>query len=242
MKQMVEELNKWLKNLEENKLPTYDDLPDVTLYMDQIVSYIDTILKPYSKEEQKLITSFMVNNYVKAKIIDAPHLKRYAKNQLAYLIAICLLKQSTTMTNLVILLNKNNFEDYGKLYDHFVELQEASKLNVSSKTKQNLDKILKGESLDNKTKTKKSKKEESEDNVLATENEKIKQTLIDLALRLMIESEMQKIVAERILYEIGRETYKNPRFLEENHKESKFEAKKSKKEAKRLKKIKQKEQ
>lgn len=240
MKQMVEELNHWLEELEENKLPSYEDLPDVTLYMDQIVSYIDTILKPYSKEEQKVITSFMVNNYVKAKIIDAPHLKRYAKNQLAYLIAVCLLKQSTTMTNLVILLNKNNFQDSGKLYDHFVSLQESAKSNISAKTKQNLDKILKGESLDKANKSNKKNKKEDNDE-LVSENDQIKETLIDLALRLMIESEMEKIVAERILYEIGRETYKNPNLFEENSKEVKFESKKAKKEAKRLKRVKVKE-
>ena len=121
MEKIINELKVWLEGLNDSKLPEFETLPDVNLYMDQIVSYIDTILSPYSRDEQKLITSFMVNNYVKAKIIEAPTLKRYNKNQLSYLIAICLLKQITSMSNMAVILNKENFQDEnGEFYNHFI--------------------------------------------------------------------------------------------------------------------------
>ena len=107
------------------------ELKKGSLYMDQIVSYVDSILEPYSRDEQKLITSFMVNNYVKAKIIEAPTLKRYSKNQLSYLVAICLLKQITSMSNLAVLLNKENFQDEnGRFYDHFIDVHNEAKKNI----------------------------------------------------------------------------------------------------------------
>ena len=70
MEKIINALKEWLERLNDAELPQFDSLPDVSLYMDQIVSYIDAILEPYSRDEQKLITSFMVNNYVKAKIIS----------------------------------------------------------------------------------------------------------------------------------------------------------------------------
>lgn len=235
MREMVEQLNLWLSDLEKSKLPIFDDLPDVSLYMDQIVSYIDTVLKPYGRDEQKLITSFMVNNYVKAKIIDAPHLKRYDKNQVSYLIAICLLKQITSMSNLAVLLNKDNFDESGELYNHFVELHDETKNAIEEKARLSLEKVLKGGRISSKGKSK--RKTNVDDEPEVTSDSQIRKNLIDLSLKLMIESEINKIISERILYEIGKETYNNPDLFEEKHKELKFDNKKSKKEAKRIKKV-----
>ena len=135
MEKIITELKSWLENLKGATLPEFDNLPDVSLYMDQIVSYIETILEPYSRDEQKMITSFMVNNYVKAKIINAPTLKRYDKNQLSYLIAICLLKQITSMGNMAVLLNKDHFSsENGEFYNHFINLHNEIKNTVYQKT------------------------------------------------------------------------------------------------------------
>ena len=231
MEKIINELKVWLEGLNDSKLPEFETLPDVNLYMDQIVSYIDTILSPYSRDEQKLITSFMVNNYVKAKIIEAPTLKRYNKNQLSYLIAICLLKQITSMSNMAVILNKENFQDEnGEFYNHFIKVHNSLKDKIHDSTLISLDKVSKGEKPNPKGRRKKETDEEIPASV-------IRKNLVDLSLKLMIESELNKMVAERILYELGKETYNDPKLFEQKHNEVKFDKKKTKFETSRIKKV-----
>lgn len=231
MEKIINDLKEWLERLNDAELPQFDSLPDVSLYMDQIVSYIDAILEPYSRDEQKLITSFMVNNYVKAKIIEAPVLKRYNKNQLSYLIGICLLKQITSMSNLAVLLNRENFEDEnGLFYNHFVKLHNSLKTTVHDRTISNLEIALKGE----KVRPGSRKKKEVETPVT---DQDIRKNLADLSLKLMIESELNKMIAERILYELGKETYKDPKLFEEERSETRHDKKKTRFETSRIKKV-----
>lgn len=231
MEKIINELKVWLEGLNDSKLPEFETLPDVNLYMDQIVSYIDTILAPYSRDEQKLITSFMVNNYVKAKIIEAPVLKRYNKNQLSYLIAICLLKQITSMSNMAVLLNKEYFNDEnGDFYNHFINIHNATKTTIHSKMVENLERAEKGEKVTSRVRRKKETEE-------TTSEINVKKNLIDLSLKLMIESEINKMIAERILYELGKETYNDPKLFEQKNTEIKFDNMKNKFETKRIKKV-----
>jgi hypothetical protein len=172
----------------------------------------------------------MVNNYVKARIIEAPTLKRYNKNQLSYLIAICLLKQITSMSNMAVLLNRENFNaDNGEFYNHFINIHNSTKAAVHSKMVDSIERAEKGERVLGRR-----KKKEAEEQ---TANINVKKNLIDLSLKLMIESEINKMMAERILYELGKETYNDPKLFEEKHTEVKFEKKKSRFETNRIKKV-----
>ena len=87
-------------------LPRFSELPDVGLYMDQVVSIID-----------------MVNNYVKMGIIPPPVKKRYGPEHLARLIMICLLKQVLSMSEITLLISWEEREISEK-YDNFCKLQE----------------------------------------------------------------------------------------------------------------------
>lgn len=93
-----EELMQWKQEVEEVHLPRWDDLPDIDLYMDQVVTLIENYLAIFNPtQDKKIITSSMVNNYVKLKLIPKPEKKRYTKRHLAYLIAISILKQVITI-------------------------------------------------------------------------------------------------------------------------------------------------
>ena len=108
----------------EFKLPRYRELPDVGLYMDQVVSIIDKYFKVLDRDDDKpIITSSMINNYVKLGIIPPPVRKRYGADHLAYLIMICLLKQVLSMTEITLLLGGYS-EELDKKYDKFCSLQE----------------------------------------------------------------------------------------------------------------------
>lgn len=93
MNEIEKEYNEWKTMISQYHIPRWEELPDFDLYMDQVTSLIDRYLAPLSNQEDPLLTSAMVNNYVKFKLIDAPKKKKYTKVQLAYLIAITILKQ-----------------------------------------------------------------------------------------------------------------------------------------------------
>lgn len=84
---------KTVENIPIFKLPHWEQLPDMDLYMDQVVTLLNEYLKPfYTKGQEKMVTSTMINNYVKNGIVHPPIKKRYTKQHVAYLVVVCVLK------------------------------------------------------------------------------------------------------------------------------------------------------
>lgn len=84
-----------MENLKSNyKLPKWEELPDLELYMDQVIVLIN---KFFSELGTSPLTPSMVNNYVKVKAVPAPLKKRYNKVHLVYLIMICSLKYTLSI-------------------------------------------------------------------------------------------------------------------------------------------------
>ncbi len=79
------------------RLPRFRDIPDVGLYLDQTVKYINRLLKPLGCIE---ITSSMVSNYVKKGYIANPVRKQYSAEQIAGLIFIAIVKGVISMENI----------------------------------------------------------------------------------------------------------------------------------------------
>ena len=79
--------------LEQFDVPTYDALPEIDLYMDQVIGYLNRLLCRICRSEDGApLTPSMINNYVKQKLLPAPRGKRYGREHVARLIEICLLK------------------------------------------------------------------------------------------------------------------------------------------------------
>lgn len=95
------EINEWIDTLREFKLPKYEKLPSIPLYLDQVLEYVNGILSPLFYDESMSVTSAMINNYVKQKLMPAPVKKRYDQDHLAYIITITVLKQVTSIPNVV---------------------------------------------------------------------------------------------------------------------------------------------
>ena len=74
-------------------IPRWNELPTLDLYMDQVIALIDTTLGAiFSEIGAASLTKNMVNNYVKAKIVDAPVNKKYPKLSVAMIIVVYILK------------------------------------------------------------------------------------------------------------------------------------------------------
>ena len=72
--------------------PRWNELPEIELYIDQVICVLQSNLSIFSKEENSpVITPNMINNYVKQEVLKPPVKKKYNKTHLAYLFVICIL-------------------------------------------------------------------------------------------------------------------------------------------------------
>lgn len=110
------------KYLKEFSLPTWEDFPNIELYMDQVVALLNEYLGIFIAPKGDMqITSTMINNYVKLKTIPAPIKKKYSKKHLAYLVMVCVLKQTLSMSTISSIIPPH-LEDaeLKRIYDSFV--------------------------------------------------------------------------------------------------------------------------
>ena len=90
----------------EFHIPRFNELPRVPLYKDQVITYLEDLVKVINIEgDEKIITPTMINNYVKQKVVSPPKDKKYNEKHLAYLIVVCLLKQVFTLQEICELIN-----------------------------------------------------------------------------------------------------------------------------------------
>ena len=70
-------LSQWAQEAGRFSPPEWDRLPEIYLYMDQVLSYMDKQLELFERNpEDPLLTSSMVNNYVKAGVLPRPEQKK----------------------------------------------------------------------------------------------------------------------------------------------------------------------
>lgn len=124
------------ENLEETimkiHIPRWSELPEIDLYLDQVVNYLEKYLNQYStSKEDKIITKTMINNYVKQGILPAPEKKKYNKTHIAYLIVICVLKQIYSISDIGKLISLTiQYFEISKAYNRFCANLEISIKNV----------------------------------------------------------------------------------------------------------------
>ncbi len=140
-KQISQALEWWGTLIDASMLPDWEALPDIELYMDQIITIIDRYLEAYSIE--KLITPSMINNYVKNRIIPPPEKKRYNKKHIAYLIMICFFKQTLSISTIQKIAPYDMSEEQIKnLYNSFVKNQNTAFHYVTKQIRNVADPII----------------------------------------------------------------------------------------------------
>ncbi len=116
-------LQQWFDGMETFTLPSWEQLPQLELYMDQVILLLRQYLSPlHHGEDDKAITTSIINNYVRMKIIPPPVKKKYSRVHIASLIMICILKQSLSISSIQRMLPEElNEETLQPLYHDFVE-------------------------------------------------------------------------------------------------------------------------
>ena len=105
--------------------PAWDQLPDLGLYMDQVITYMERQCRALYPETGSILTPSMINNYVKCGLVKRPSGKKYDRVQLAQLMMLCTLKQVASLEEMKQLLSPPPGEDTEELYAAFCKTQET---------------------------------------------------------------------------------------------------------------------
>lgn len=99
------------------RLPRYQEIPTVGLYLEQTAQYIGGYLEPLG---EFALTPSMISNYVKKDLIASPVKKRYSRDQLSYLFFIAVAKSVLSLDALgdFIQIQQKTY-DLEKAYDYF---------------------------------------------------------------------------------------------------------------------------
>ncbi len=130
-KLVAAKLRRWEKYLREYRLPRWEELPTIELYMEQVIALLTQYLEflPKAENEEKVVTMSAVNNYVRMKIMPAPRRKRYGRVHIAYLIMICTLKQSVNIAYVQKMIPMGlSEEEVQRIYDDYVEKHRTAAL------------------------------------------------------------------------------------------------------------------
>lgn len=98
----MEQLRELKRKLEEERPVGWSELPDIALYMDQVIAYLPRQRIRFNDREN--MTSAMVNNYIKDGLLPRADGKRYSRTHLAYLTAISDLKQVLSVKEMAALI------------------------------------------------------------------------------------------------------------------------------------------
>ncbi len=182
-------------------------LPDIGLYMDQVVTYMERALELFMMAgSEKLITPSMINNYAKSKIVPRTEGKKYSKEHIALLLTVFTLKRVLSVQDMGSLVGKvGTASEVEELYGRFRHGIERSVRETTTLLGAALSKAADGD-----------------------KNIEVK-TLRDLALDLAVDASIRSYAAETLL------AFANPEG-EVSEKEAKAKAKKERAAAKKEKK------
>lgn len=226
MKKQVDEIEKWLESSSNYELPAWKSLPTVPLYMEQVTQYINEALAPLTLDDKKTLTSFMVNNYVKAGMIKEPDKKKYGVEHLGYLLAITTLKGTLSMSELSLLIEMDSqvSTDKSVLYGFFRIMNNDIIQDKSKIVKAKIDAYVRNYD-----------KEVAAGNPLADIN--LRDQVALTAFRLAIQSEVDHMISSMLISALADDLHgPKERALETTpgHKEEERERKISAAESKRL--------
>lgn len=110
-------------------------LPDIGLYMDQIVTFLERQLDPQGAGEvDSALTPSMINNYIKGRVLPRTEGKKYSRDHLARLLVLSSLKPVLSIPELAVLLKGpdsgwGSFEEFYGLFRriHAESFEEAAR-------------------------------------------------------------------------------------------------------------------
>ncbi|PGK44712.1 cytoplasmic protein [Bacillus anthracis] len=128
----MENINKLLETLHLEKNITLEDIPNVDLYVDQVVQLFENTYGDTTRtDDEKVLTKTMINNYAKGKLFIPIKNKKYSKDHMILISLIYQLKGVLSINDIKSsleninesLLSDNSFE-LNTLYKDYLTLTE----------------------------------------------------------------------------------------------------------------------
>lgn len=110
-------MEQFIEKTGEQTKTNFDKLPDIDLYMDQVIEYLARQCS--CSEDGDKMSGAMINNYIKDKILPRTNGKRYGRVHLACLIMIARLKQVLTVKDIGALISELSEDDINEYFNAF---------------------------------------------------------------------------------------------------------------------------
>jgi hypothetical protein len=151
-------MNEEIKKILEHQSYAETKFPDLLLYMDQVLEFLNSNFRSYLQdEEDKIFTKTMINNYVKAKLLPPPEKKKYRKDHIMTLIFLYYCKQTLSIQDtkeyldILTISNDSDKKNLEKNYIKFLEIEkkvmsdtESQLKNFDNKSKEEQEKVISG--------------------------------------------------------------------------------------------------
>lgn len=125
MSEKTTDLNNWVELASQYVLPNWEQLSSIPLYMDQVILFMSEAFSLFENNDKTpVLTSSMINNYVKNGLVEHPIHKKYNREHLAKLVMVGMLKQVLAIQDIAVLFSEGN--DSKAFYEAFKEAQDAA--------------------------------------------------------------------------------------------------------------------
>ena len=132
----METINRFLEKIDQEKHISLEEIPDIDLYMDQVIQLFENKYgRTKRNEKEKILTKTMINNYAKGKLLFPIKNKKYSKEHLILISMIYQLKGALSINDIhdtLAAVNKRAATgeiDLETFYRDFLDLSERSKDN-----------------------------------------------------------------------------------------------------------------
>lgn len=134
MEENGQKLWNWVETVLDYDPISWERLPELELYMDQVITLMNKELEPFAVSGERLLTPSMINNYVKDGVLPRPNQKKYSKEHLSRLLMICLLKSVLSLPQINdTLRGLTATQPIDMLYQDFADAQSIALREVAER-------------------------------------------------------------------------------------------------------------
>ena len=127
----------------------YKELPSISLYMDQVITFLEERLRSaVGEEEEKSPTKTMINHYTKLGILPPPEKKKYSREHLLLLILMWRMKPVMNISDIGIFtsqfLERLSLEEEQKtFYETFLKMEREMRTSLYAGIEQQFAQVKK---------------------------------------------------------------------------------------------------
>ena len=127
----------------------YKELPSISLYMDQVITFLEERLRSaVGEEEEKSPTKTMINYYTKLGILPPPEKKKYSREHLLLLILMWRMKPVMNISDIGIFtsqfLERLSLEEEQKtFYETFLKMEREMRTSLYAGIEQQFAQVKK---------------------------------------------------------------------------------------------------